>query len=54
MRELGVAVRPFTNLRPVSNELRATEGAALRISVGPWPEIERALAALDDARAQCA
>jgi histidinol-phosphate aminotransferase len=56
MRELGVAVRPFTNLRAVSEELRATQGAALRISVGPWPEIERALAALDTARgeARCA
>jgi histidinol-phosphate aminotransferase len=56
MRELGVAARPFTDLRAVSEEFRATQGAALRISVGPWPEIELALTALDTAKgeAQCA
>lgn len=54
MRELGVAVRPFTNLPTLAAELRRTQGAALRISVGPWPEIEAMLAALDTARAQCA
>jgi len=54
MRRLGVAVRPFTNLRGISPGLRATGGSALRISVGPWPEIEATLVALDRARASCA
>ena len=43
MREGGVAVRPFTGLPRV--------GDALRITVGPWPMVERALAALGAALA---
>jgi hypothetical protein len=31
----------------VTDALRATNGSALRISVGPWEMIEAALAALD-------
>ena len=46
MRELGVAVRPFTALRDV--------GDALRITVGPADEMHQALAALDTARQELA
>ena len=49
MRQLGVAVRPFDGLPPVSPALRASGGDALRISVGPWPLVKRALAALETA-----
>jgi histidinol-phosphate aminotransferase len=41
MRGLGVAVRPFSALPGI--------GDALRISVAPWPEMERMLAALEEA-----
>jgi histidinol-phosphate/aromatic aminotransferase/cobyric acid decarboxylase-like protein len=47
MRTLGVAVRPFEGMAPVTGSLRATSGSALRISVGPWEMVEAALAALD-------
>jgi len=47
MRALGVAVRPFDALPGVTAALRATQGSALRISIGPWPMIEAMLAALD-------
>ena len=46
MRELGVAVRPFAELPLVSTGLHASGGAALRISVGPWPALQTALDAL--------
>lgn len=46
MRELGVAIRPFDDLAPVSDALRATGGNAVRISVGPWEAVEAALHAL--------
>ena len=46
MRELGVAVRPFAELPLVSADLRKSCGAALRISVGPWPVLQTALDAL--------
>jgi histidinol-phosphate/aromatic aminotransferase/cobyric acid decarboxylase-like protein len=46
MREHGVAVRPFEGL-PRLGPLAATEGSALRISVGPWAMLEEVLAALD-------
>jgi histidinol-phosphate aminotransferase len=46
MRELGVAVRPFTALRDI--------GDALRITVGPGDEMQQALAALDTARQELA
>ena len=49
MRSLGVAVRPFESLPLLSPALRASQGGALRISVGPWEEMEAALAALDTA-----
>lgn len=41
MRDLGVAVRPFTGLEGI--------GDALRISAGPWPMIEECLGALESA-----
>jgi len=47
MRARGVAVRPFDALPGVTAALRATDGSALRISIGPWPMIEAMLAALD-------
>jgi histidinol-phosphate aminotransferase len=47
MRTLGVAVRPFDALPAVTEALRATHGAALRISIGPWPMIEAMLSAFD-------
>jgi histidinol-phosphate aminotransferase len=47
MRTLGVAVRPFEGLPLVSDALRASNGSALRISVGPWDMIDAVLAALD-------
>jgi histidinol dehydrogenase len=47
MRERGVAVRPFERLAPVSPALRASGGAALRITVGPWPAVEAALGVLE-------
>lgn len=46
MRQLGVAVRPFSALPTVSPALRASNGDAIRISVGPWSMLQRALAAL--------
>jgi histidinol-phosphate aminotransferase len=46
MRALGVGVRAFGGLPPVSAPLRASGGGALRITVGPWPLMERALDAL--------
>jgi histidinol-phosphate aminotransferase len=42
MRSRGVAVRPYSALRGI--------GDALRITVGPWPLMERALEALTVAR----
>jgi histidinol-phosphate aminotransferase len=44
MRARGVAVRPFPDLPHI--------GDALRISVGPWPLLERCLAAFDAAVAE--
>jgi len=46
MRKRGVAIRPFDDLAPVSPALRATNGNAIRISVGPWHAIEATLSAL--------
>lgn len=41
MRDAGVAIRPFSGLRGI--------GDAIRISVAPWPLLERCLGALHDA-----
>jgi histidinol-phosphate aminotransferase len=40
LRERGVAVRPFPGLEGL--------GDAIRVTVGPWPMMERFLAALDE------
>lgn len=50
MREHGVAVRPFEGLPPVSAGLSESNGAALRISIGPWEQLAEALACFDEAR----
>jgi hypothetical protein len=42
-------VRVLEQLPRVSPALAASDGAALRFSVGPWREMERALYALDAA-----
>jgi histidinol-phosphate aminotransferase len=44
MRTAGVAVRPFTAVRGV--------GDGVRITVGPWPMMETAIAALENAVVQ--
>jgi hypothetical protein len=44
-----VAVRAFSNLPRAGAELRASDGAALRITVGPAEIMATALAALDEA-----
>lgn len=49
MRQRGVAVRAFPALRPVSNALERSKGGALRITVGPWDDLARALDAFDEA-----
>ena len=54
MRARGVAVRPFDSLAPVSEALAQSGGGAIRITVGPWEQMEQALAALDEAIAACA
>ena len=40
LRELGIAVRPFTGIAAI--------GEGLRVTVGPWPLMERFLDALDE------
>ena len=54
MREDGVAVRALSGLPGASDALQASGGDALRITVGPRPEIDAALSALDRARIACA
>ena len=54
MQELGVAVRAFAGMPRFCAPLRASEGSALRITVGPADEMAAALEALDQARAECA
>ena len=47
LRARGIAVRPFEALAaPAGTPLAATRGSAVRITVGPWPLLERALGAL--------
>lgn len=47
LRARGVAVRPFENLAPLpGTPLAATRGSAIRITLGPWPLLDRALGAL--------
>ena len=51
MRERGVLVRPMSGLPQDVAALRASEGHALRIGVGPWTMMERLLEALREALA---
>jgi len=47
LRARGVAVRPFEKLAaPAATPLASTRGSAIRITIGPWPLLERALGAL--------
>jgi len=50
LRERGIAVRPF-KLPPISDALAATNGGALRITIGPWEILEPTLAAMREALA---
>jgi len=54
MRRNGVLVRAFRNLSPIDPALRASDGAALRIGVGPWDQMTVAIQALREAIATCA
>lgn len=51
MRERGVLVRAMSGLPQDAAPLRASEGLALRIGVGPWETMERVLEALREALA---
>ena len=51
MRERGVLVRPMSGLPQDVPALRAAEGHALRIGIGPWHMMERLLEALREALA---
>ena len=50
----GFAVRVLRELPSITSSLGAAGGMALRIAVGPWPLMERLLAALESEKAQCA
>jgi histidinol-phosphate aminotransferase len=54
MQTRGVRIRAFAGLPPITPALATTAGDALRISVGPWSELDEALTALDQGRAACA
>jgi hypothetical protein len=51
LRERGVLLRPMSGLPQDVAALRASEGHALRIGVGPWNVMERLLEALREALA---
>ena len=51
LRDRGVLVRPMNGLPQDVPALRASEGRALRIGVGPWSSMERLLDALREALA---
>ncbi len=50
----GVAVRVLTDLPAITPALAASEGTALRVTVGPWPLMERLLAAWNAEDGACA
>ena len=50
MAKDGVAVRPFANLPKLDDQLAATDGNALRITVGPMPLMQTMLESFDRAR----
>jgi histidinol-phosphate/aromatic aminotransferase/cobyric acid decarboxylase-like protein len=53
LRVLGVGVRAFSDLASRLPALQKAYGAALRITVGPWPVMCRVVDALVEAIAQC-
>ncbi len=54
LRGRGIAVRVFESVDIPHDAIRGAGGSALRISVGPWPEMEALLDGLDAWRAACA
>ena len=46
LAQRGIAVRAFAGLRQVNDALAASDGNALRITVGPWELMQRVLDAL--------
>ena len=50
----GFALRVLRSLPPITAALAASQGSALRITVGPWPVMERLLAELQPEAAACA
>jgi len=54
MRTRGVAVRAFSNLSSAAAALAATNGSALRITIGPQDVMTRVLDTLDEAIRACA
>ncbi len=53
MRTLGVSVRAFDGLPRFTSALESSDGAALRVTVGPDHEVDACIAALDEARRRC-
>lgn len=49
----GFAVRVLHDLPPITDALSAALGSALRVAVGPWPVMERLLAALEQGGVPC-
>ena len=54
LRARGIAVRVFESLDMPNPTILGAGGSALRISVGPWPEMHALLEGLDAWRAACA
>lgn len=53
LRMRGIAVRVFESLDMPNPAIRDAGGSALRISVGPWPEMDALLEGLDAWKAAC-
>lgn len=49
----GFALRVLRHLPPITSALAASDGAALRITIGPWPLMEHLIAALQAEGATC-
>ena len=54
LRTLGVGVRAFSNLSSRIPALQEANGSAIRITIGPWPAMGRAVDALAEVIARCA
>ncbi len=54
LRSRGFALRVLRDLPPITPALAASQGAALRIAVGPWPVMARLLDELEPEAAACA